>query len=82
MLPNEAAFDESYYLDSARQVLNNELILSEHPPLGQSIIAAGIALFGDNINNTSRLFIIQYSGLDPGLLGTINSTFVRFPLSE
>jgi len=48
MLPNEAAFDESYYLDSARQVLNNDLTLPEHPPLGQFIIAFGISLFGDN----------------------------------
>ncbi len=41
-------FDEVHYLPAAREILNGgDYINREHPLLGKTIIAAGIALFGD-----------------------------------
>ena len=41
-------FDEVHYLPAAREMLaGGDYINKEHPLLGKSIIAAGIALFGD-----------------------------------
>jgi len=48
-LPSGAYFDEIHYLPAARDLLSGaEYRNPEHPPLGKEIIAAGIALLGDN----------------------------------
>ena len=48
-LPSAAYFDEIHYLPAARDLLTGSAYRNpEHPPLAKEIIAAGIALFGDN----------------------------------
>ncbi|WP_435417199.1 glycosyltransferase family 39 protein [Parerythrobacter aurantius] len=48
-VPSIAYFDEVHYLPAARALLEGrEWLNAEHPPLGKIILAAGIALFGDN----------------------------------
>jgi len=48
-LPSGTYFDEIHYLPAARALLSGAQYLNaEHPPLGKEIIAAGIALLGDN----------------------------------
>ena len=48
-LPGGPYFDEIHYLPAARELLTGfDYRNPEHPPLGKEIIAAGIALFGDN----------------------------------
>ncbi|GAB5349306.1 phospholipid carrier-dependent glycosyltransferase [Alteriqipengyuania sp. 357] len=48
-LPSGPFFDEIHYLPAARELLTGfDYRNPEHPPLGKEIIAAGIALFGDN----------------------------------
>ena len=48
-LPSGPYFDEIHYLPAARELLTGfDYRNPEHPPLGKEIIAAGIALFGDN----------------------------------
>ena len=47
--PKNAVFDEAYYVPAANNILHGaSLGRLEHPPLGQSIIASGIWLFGNN----------------------------------
>lgn len=47
--PSIAYFDEVHYLPAARSMLDGSAWLNaEHPPLGKILLAAGIALFGDN----------------------------------
>jgi dolichyl-phosphate-mannose--protein O-mannosyl transferase len=47
--PSKPFFDEVHYLPAARALLDgSEWLNAEHPPLGKIILAAGIALFGDN----------------------------------
>ena len=47
--PKDAVFDEAYYVPAANSILHGlNLGRLEHPPLGQSIIASGIWLFGNN----------------------------------
>ena len=47
--PNDDMTDEIYYVTDAQAIVSGEGELRpEHPPLGQLMIAAGIALFGDN----------------------------------
>jgi predicted membrane-bound dolichyl-phosphate-mannose-protein mannosyltransferase len=47
--PKDAVFDEAYYVPAANSILHGlSLGRLEHPPLGQSIIASGIWLFGNN----------------------------------
>jgi len=47
--PKNAVFDEAYYVPAANSILHGaSLGRLEHPPLGQSIIASGIWLFGNN----------------------------------
>ena len=42
-------FDETWYVPAARALLKTgEILRPEHPPLGKMLIAAGMALFGDN----------------------------------
>ena len=46
--PQDVMTDEVYYVNDARGIVNGDGELRpEHPPLGQLLIAAGIALFGD-----------------------------------
>ncbi|MEL7686557.1 phospholipid carrier-dependent glycosyltransferase [Citromicrobium bathyomarinum] len=48
-LPSGPFFDEIHYLPAARELLTGfDYRNPEHPPLGKEIIAAGIALLGDN----------------------------------
>jgi dolichyl-phosphate-mannose-protein mannosyltransferase len=48
-VPGVPYFDEVHYLPAARAVLElSQATNIEHPPLAKQIIAAGIALFGDN----------------------------------
>ena len=53
--PDELVFDEVYYVDGAKDFLQNGVETSAgeaefvvHPPLGKWLIALGIQLFGDN----------------------------------
>nr|WP_246347059.1 phospholipid carrier-dependent glycosyltransferase [Sphingomonas jinjuensis] len=47
--PSTLVFDEVHYVPAARTMLALErAVNTEHPLLGKAIIAAGIALFGDN----------------------------------
>lgn len=47
-LPPETMLDEKYYVGDARNVLQGEGSLrTEHPPLGQLIVIAGLRIFGD-----------------------------------
>jgi dolichyl-phosphate-mannose-protein mannosyltransferase len=49
MNPREVMFDEKYYVDDARRILNSlGSERTEHPPLGKLLVATGIRLFGDN----------------------------------
>lgn len=46
--PQDLMVDEVYYVNDARAIVDGDGELrAEHPPLGQLLIAAGIALFGD-----------------------------------
>lgn len=48
-IPSKPYFDEIHYLPAARGLLDGSGWLNrEHPPLGKEIIAAGIAVIGDN----------------------------------
>ena len=47
--PSELVLDEIYYVTDAQQILETDTLEHrEHPPLGKLIIAANIALFGNN----------------------------------
>ncbi len=50
--PDKLVFDEVHYVPAARQMLqpamSRPLLNPMHPPLGKELIAAGIAVFGDN----------------------------------
>lgn len=49
MQPGELVFDEQYYVNDARSIIQGEDTLRpEHPPLGKLFIVSGILLFGDN----------------------------------
>ena len=49
MQPGSYSMDETYYVPAANSILHGESLgRIEHPPLGQSIIAAGIWIWGDN----------------------------------
>ena len=48
-IPNKVMFDEIHYVPAARKLLTLAAPANtEHPLVGKEIIAAGIALFGDN----------------------------------
>jgi predicted membrane-bound dolichyl-phosphate-mannose-protein mannosyltransferase len=49
MFPAEHVFDESWYVKDANLILEGKgSFIPQHPPLGRMIIAAGMAIFGDN----------------------------------
>ncbi len=41
-------YDEYFYVPAAKCILNGTICNSEHPPLAKAIIAANMAIFGDN----------------------------------
>lgn len=50
-VPNHPYFDEVHYVPAAREMVaaaHRPTLNREHPPLGKALIAAGIAVFGDN----------------------------------
>ncbi|HET9954293.1 MAG TPA: glycosyltransferase family 39 protein [Polyangiaceae bacterium] len=47
-LPREFLFDEHHFVNNARNYLAGQADQNDHPPLGKLLIAASIALFGDN----------------------------------
>jgi dolichyl-phosphate-mannose--protein O-mannosyl transferase len=49
-MPGKPFFDETHYLPAARGLLNLDMPRNtEHPLVAKELIAAGIALFGDNV---------------------------------
>jgi dolichyl-phosphate-mannose-protein mannosyltransferase len=47
--PTSLVLDEQYYVNEARNIIENHSIqFEEHPPLAKLFIVAGIRLFGDN----------------------------------
>ena len=47
--PDQPVFDEKYYTQDARDILDRQAdVRWEHPPLGQLLITSGVFLFGDN----------------------------------
>jgi len=48
-LPAKPYFDEVHYVPAAREILKGDFATNtEHPPLAKQLIAASIAVFGDN----------------------------------
>lgn len=47
-LPAEIVFDEIHYVQFAKNYLHGEYFMDLHPPLGEIVIAIGIAIFGDH----------------------------------
>ncbi|MBN1191351.1 MAG: glycosyltransferase family 39 protein [Dehalococcoidales bacterium] len=49
LMPPEQVFDEQYYVPAADSIIRGSgTDRTEHPPLGQVLIASGIRIFGDN----------------------------------
>jgi predicted membrane-bound dolichyl-phosphate-mannose-protein mannosyltransferase len=49
MQPSNQSMDEPYYVPAANSILHGDSLgRAEHPPLGQSIIASGMWIFGDD----------------------------------
>jgi dolichyl-phosphate-mannose-protein mannosyltransferase len=47
--PDKVVFDEQFYVEDARRVINGDVTQrGEHPPLGKVIVLGGMELFGDN----------------------------------
>jgi len=45
--PAEIVFDETYFVEQARQYLSGVDFMDPHPPFAKWVIASGIAIFGD-----------------------------------
>jgi dolichyl-phosphate-mannose-protein mannosyltransferase len=59
--PQDLVFDEQYYVPSAGYIIQGEgTDRTEHPPLAQLIITAGILVFGDNPFGW-RIFTVLFS---------------------
>ncbi len=49
LIPKEPVFDEIYYVNDARSIIQGEgSQRGEHPPLGKLLVVAGVKIFGDN----------------------------------
>jgi Gpi18-like mannosyltransferase/4-amino-4-deoxy-L-arabinose transferase-like glycosyltransferase len=46
--PAEIVFDETYFVEQARQYLSGVDFMDPHPPFAKWMIASGITIFGDN----------------------------------
>lgn len=48
LMPDKPIYDEQFYVDDARSILNGQSTLRpEHPPIGKDLTVLGISLFGD-----------------------------------
>ena len=67
MQPSTHSLDETYYVPAANSILHGDSLgRIEHPPLGQSIIAAGIWIWGDNPLGW-RLFSVIFGAISLAL---------------
>lgn len=74
--PTKLVFDETHYVPAARTLLALERPANtEHPLLGKTIIAGGIALFGDNATGWRALSTIAGTATVLGLFACLMLLF-------
>jgi len=72
-------FDEYYYVPAARKLMVGEAVNNEHPPLSKLMIAAGIAIFGDNPLGW-RFPSMLFSSMAVGILAMFAWHLTRRPI--